>query len=133
MTRSHLKNKANKSGNKEANDAYRKQRNYVTKLNRKLKKELLRKSISPQATNGNLNIWKICKPFFTDKEIYCDQKTSLIEDKLIVSDEEEVANIFNHYFVDITKSLPITEWVPPNNINIKNNIHDSCIKYYEIL
>ena len=43
MTRSRLNNKANKNGKEEDIKAYKKQRNLVIKINRKLKKDTLKR------------------------------------------------------------------------------------------
>ena len=51
MTRSRLKNKANKSGRVEDRKAYKKQRNLVLELNRKAKKEFIKNSISKKCNN----------------------------------------------------------------------------------
>ena len=61
MTRSRLKNKANKSGKEEDLKAYKKQRNLVLKLNRKAKKNFLESCISTNDRMENKNFWKLCK------------------------------------------------------------------------
>ena len=72
MTRSRLKNKANKSGKQEDLKAYKKQRNLVLKLNRKAKK----------------NFRKLCKPFFTEKGSQYDQDITLIEKKRSIPEKQ---------------------------------------------
>ena len=67
MTRSRLKNKANKSGKEEDLKAYKKQRNLVLKLNRKAKRNFLKSCISTNVKMKNKSFWKLCKPFFTEK------------------------------------------------------------------
>ena len=109
MTRSRLKNKANKSGKEEDLKAYKKQRNLVLKLNRKAKKNFLKSCISTNDKMKNTNLWDLCKPFFTEKGSQYDQNITLIEKKRSISEKHKVANIFNKYFVNITKTLNIPE------------------------
>ena len=59
MTRSRLKNKANKSGKKEDLKAYKKQRNLVLKVNRKANKNFLKSFISTNDKKKNNNFWKL--------------------------------------------------------------------------
>ena len=79
MTRSRLKNKANKSGKEEDLKAYKKQRNLVLKLNRKAKKNFLKSCISTNDKMKNKNFWKLCKPFFTEKGSQYNQNITLIK------------------------------------------------------
>ena len=67
MTRSRLKNKANKSGKEKDLKAYKKQRNLVLKLNRKTKKNFLKSCISTNYKMKKINFLKFCKLFFTEK------------------------------------------------------------------
>ena len=79
MTRSRIKNKANKSGKEEDLKAYKKQRNLVLKLNRKAKKNFLKSCISTNDKMKNKNFWKLCKPFFTEKGSQYNQNITLIK------------------------------------------------------
>ena len=79
MTRSRLKNKANKSGKEEDLKAYKKQRNVFLKLNRKAKKNFLKSCISTNDKMKNKNFWQLCKPFFTEKGSQYNQNITLIE------------------------------------------------------
>ena len=120
MTRSRLKNKANKSGKEEDLKAYEKQRNLVLKLNRKAKKNFLKSCISTNDKMKNKNFWKLCKPFFTEKGSQYDQNITLIEKKRSISERHKVANIFNKYFVNIRKILNIPEWKPQKGLTFRN-------------
>ena len=57
----------------------------------------------------NKNLWKLCKPFFTEKGSQFDQNITLIEKKRTMSEKYNVANIFNKYFINITKTLNTQE------------------------
>ena len=54
-------------------------------------------------SSGKL-FWKNVKPFFNDKGRN-SSKITLVEENNIISDEEEIANIMNNYFVNVTKTL----------------------------
>ena len=103
MKRSRLKNISRKSGKPEDRRAYQKQRNLVVKLNSQHKKSYFR-SITPQ--NSKTSLWKICKPYFSNKGVN-GSKPILLENDVIISNDECIATIFNHYFRDITNTLPI--------------------------
>ena len=120
MTRSRLKNKANKSGKEEDLKAYKKQRNLVLKLNRKAKKNFLKSCISTNYEMKSKNFWKLCKPFFTEKGSQYNQNIMLTEKKHSISEKHKVANIFNKYFVNITKTLNIPEWKPQKGLTFQN-------------
>ena len=47
---------------------------------------------------------KSVKPFFNDKG-FNSSKITLVEENNIISDEEEIANIMNNYFINVTKTL----------------------------
>ena len=44
------------------------------------------------------------KAFFNDKG-FNSSKITLVEENNIISDEEEIANIMNNYFINVTKTL----------------------------
>ena len=118
MTRSTLKNKANKSGKEEDLKAYKKQRNLFLKLSQK--KNFLKSCISTNDKMKNKNFWKLCKPFFIEKGSQYDQNITLIEKKRSISEKHKVANIFNKYFVNIIKTLNIPEWKPQKGLTFQN-------------
>ena len=68
----------------------------------------------------NKNFWKLCKPFFTEKGSQYNQNITLIEKKRSISEKQKVANIFNKYFVNITKTLNIPEWKPQKGLTFQN-------------
>ena len=90
MTRSRLKNRANKSGKEEDLQAYKKQRNLVLKLNRKAKKNFLKSCISTNDKMKNKNFWKLCKPFFAEKGSQYNQNITLIEKKRSISENKKL-------------------------------------------
>ena len=48
--------------------------------------------------------WKCVKPFFNGKGSN-SSKTTLVEENNIISDEEEIANTMNNYFINVIKTL----------------------------
>ena len=60
------------------------------------------------------NFWKTLGPFFSDKTVKKAKKILLIENNEIISDDHKVAEIFSKYFSQVTDSLDIPEYIPPN-------------------
>ena len=56
----------------------------------------------------NKKFWKTVKPVLSDKG-RSSSKITLIEDEKIISNDEEVAETLNNYFVTVTDSLGIIE------------------------
>ena len=65
MRRSALKEKANNLNDPLAIKLYKKQRNYVVNLSRKVKKDNFQKRVLHGSSSRNF--WKLCKPFFTNQ------------------------------------------------------------------
>ena len=75
--------------------------------------------------------------FFSDKASN-SSKITLVEENNIISDEEEIANIMNNYFINVTKTLNLKKQfgVGRSGINqFENHISIEMIheKYPEIL
>ena len=83
-------------------DRFRKQRNFVVNLNRKLKK-----SFFASTSHSPKNFWKAIKPYFGGKGSTIRERILLVENDSIVSNEIELASIFNSYFNSATDSLDI--------------------------
>ena len=108
MKRSALKKRADISNNPEIIKLYKKQRNYVVNLSRKVKTECFQKHMPHGASSKNF--CKFCNPFFSNKTINFDNKIMLVEKGEVVSKNEEIATHFNNYSNDITKGLNIKKW-----------------------
>ena len=96
MVRSRLRNKFLKLKTTESMLAYKKQRNHCVTLLREAKKSYYQKLLVRSITD-NKKFWRHVKPIFSDKIIH-NSKITLIEDKEIVSDSAECAEILNNYF-----------------------------------
>ena len=106
--RSALKKRANVSNNPEIIKLYKKQRNDVVNLSRKVKKEYFQKHMPHGASSKNF--WKLCKQLFSNKTNNFDDKIILVEKGEVVSKNEKIATHFNNYFNDITEGLNIKKW-----------------------
>ena len=141
MTRSRLRNKFIKNPNNSNKENYRKQRNFCVNLLRKEKKSYYN-NLNLNNITDNRKFWHTVKPFFSDKVTF-KKPISLIEENIIISDDDIVANVFNDYFSNVVKRIKIkefkTEPVPedtidtidsiifkyknhPSIVNIKNNV-----------
>ena len=106
MNRSRFKNVYIKNKTAENWENYRKLRNECVKMTKKAKKEYFN-NINIKSLNDNKRFWKIIKPNFTNKNK--TQKIILVENKEIIKENKEIAEIFNNYFVNIVKDLNIPE------------------------
>ena len=105
MRRSALKKKANNLNGPLAIKLDKKQRNYVVNLSRKVKQDYFQKHMPHGSCSKNF--WKFCKPFFTSQVTNFDDKIMLAENEKVVSQNEEIAYLFNTCFSDITKGSNI--------------------------
>ena len=65
------------------------------------------KNIDLGNLTDNHKFWKTVKQLFSDK-MQVNSAITLIEDGKMVSEDYEIAEIFNHFFADITESLGIS-------------------------
>ena len=130
MTRSKLKNKYNKSPTEENRRLYNKQRNYCSNLTKKVKRDYYN-NLDLNIFKDNKTFWKSIKPLFSDKQRDLQQEIILIEKELVVTDEQEVAEKMNHYFIDVIENLDIEPFIEQtaNDDNTLNSIKDIVKKY----
>ena len=78
----------------------------------------------------NKKLWTTVKPFFSNK-IKSTENIVLSENGALVKDEEEIANIFNNFFVNVVPNLGIkTQHVFPNiTDNSQDPIENAICKY----
>ena len=134
--RSKLKNKFNKERNHIKWCNYKHQRNHCLSILRETKKEYFN-SLNIKQVSDNKLFWKSVKPFFNDKGSN-SLKIKLVEENNIITDEEEIANIMNNYFINVTKTLNLKK---PHGVGrsgeneFENHIRINMIyeKYPEIL
>ena len=85
----------------------------------------------------NETFWKTTKPNFTEKTIK-DQKITLVEKETVISEDSELAEVFNNYFGNVVKNLNIQRpiYLHEDNDPIANAIknfeqHPSILKIKE--
>ena len=105
MLRSQLKKKFNNTKSEENSKKYKQQRNLCVKLLRKTKMEYFR-NMDVNKINDNKMFWKTVKPRLSNK---CKTANTIIltEGDMIIKNEKLIADTFNNYFADITKTLKL--------------------------
>ena len=104
MKRSQLKNKANKTNDPKDILMYKKQRNYVVKLNNQSKKEhfdSLNPFLDPKP------FWKSCKRYFSNKYSFDESTIAL----------NESGEILTYRFLQVTDSLELFDWPRQSNVS----------------
>ena len=107
MKRSQLKNKANKTKDPKDILKYKKQRNYVVKLNNQSKQEHF-DSLNPFLDSKPF--WKSCKSYFSNKHSFGGSKIALNESGEILTENMKIVKTFNSYFKSVTDSLELFDW-----------------------
>jgi len=121
--RTRLKNIANKTGLLSDFEKYKRQRNFVVAQNKKAQKSYF-KQLNPKNIQTSKTFFQTFKPYFSNKYTHAE-KLILVENKDIISNDLDIAECFNGYFANITKSLDIKEW--PINYSAEG-ITDPCSK-----
>ena len=109
MTRSRLRNKFVKNPSNENKVAYTRYRNYCTGLFRKEKKYFYN-NLDTKLVTDNRKFWKTVKPLFSDKH-FSNNKITLLEGEEIISNDQQIAEIFNVYFANIVENLDVEGFV----------------------
>ena len=86
---------------------HKKQRNYVTKLNKTTK---LKYFNNLKLDKDNKSFWEQCKPYFTNKHSKMDTDIIVNEKRGLLLKNKNVANIFNEYFGSIAESSDLHTW-----------------------
>ena len=87
--------------------AYTKQKNFCVSLLRKIKREYFA-NLNEKNTTDNRKFWQTVKPFLSEKN-ESREKKALVKSEEIISDDVEVANTLNNYFLNVIKNLKIPE------------------------
>ena len=64
--------------------------------------------VDTETVIDNKLFWKTIKPYFSNKAVNNENMT-LIENDEIVTNEKEISEIFNKYFIHVVASLEITK------------------------
>ena len=98
--------------------AYKKQKNYCSKLYKKERKKFF-DILSTSVVSVNKTFWEVIKAFFTNKSTF-GRNIELIEKEEILKDDTEIAEELNLFFSNAVKSLNIAE-----NTYITNRVSDN--------
>ena len=104
--RSRLENKYYKNKSVESLRAYKKQKNFCSRLYKKERKKYYT-NLDPKKVTDSKKFWKTAKPFFSDKGVGKNDIT-LIEGNEIFQEDSEVAKILGDLFSNAVKSLNIS-------------------------
>ena len=105
MLRTRFRHKFLKMKTPEAKAKYNKQRNICVSLTRKAKRNYY-ESLDLNNIYGNKKFWVTVKPLFSNK-IKSVENIVLSKNGVLIKSKEEVANIFNNFFVNIVPNLGI--------------------------
>ena len=106
MTRSRLKNIYTKSPSSENERKYKNQRNYCVNLLRKSKKKYYNQ-LDITKLKDTKSFWEHTKPLFCEKHKK-RSKITLIENDTVYSEDRDIANIFNSFFLGATSNTEET-------------------------
>ena len=110
-------------------ERFRKHRNLVTTLRKQSLSEYMKGRCN--STQNGKHFWDTVKPLISDKYKGSNDIT-LMENNTIINDGLDVANIFNSYYVNVTKEIgkpdDLAETDNIDNI-LESHISDDCIKY----
>ena len=87
--------------------AYTKQRNFCVSLLRKVKREYFA-NLNEKNITDNRKFWQTVKPFLSVKN-KSREKITLVKNEEIISDNVEVANTLNNYFLNVVENLKFPE------------------------
>ena len=126
MKRSKLENEANKTRHPLDIMNYKKQRNYVTKLNKTAKLEFFN---NLKLGKDNKPFWEKWKPYFTNKHSKADTDIMLNENGELLLKDKDVADTLNEYFGSNVESIDLYKWA----IEISDSgLNDSNQDYLDI-
>ena len=86
-------------------------------MNDKTRKDYF-KTLDPRKIDMNKKFWKTFKSFFSTKDTP-SEKMILVENGEVLSDDIDIAECMNDYFINITETLNIRKWPGDNSNNQK--------------
>jgi len=129
MHRSRLKNNFNSNPTDENKRLYKKQRNLCVSLVN-IEKKNYYNNLDLKIFKDNKTFWRTIKPLFSEKQKSLDRNIVIMEDEKLLSDNVEVAEKLNNFFVEAVKNLDIVPFVPEMEINACGGDLDEIIKQY---
>ena len=130
MLRSQMENRFYQYKTEEYKRALKKQRNYCNRLYKRERKRYYSK-LNLNNINDNKKFWNTMKPLFSDKGGIKDNIV-LVEGNKIISEDIDVAHVFNTFFENAVDSLGISEnrEVLSETKNIEGKV-EKAIKMFE--
>ena len=125
MRRSELETKYFKLKTNDTLKAYRKQKNYCSRLYKKERKQFF-ENLNLSFIVDNKNFWEVVKTLFKEKGSEVSDKVVLLEKDKILRDDSEVAKEFHSYFNSIV-SIVIPSSEPINKSMMKFQLHPSVV------
>ena len=119
-TRARLKRRLNKHPSKKNEVAFKKQRNHCVALRKKAIKNHF-KRVTSNGLMSNTAFWDLVKPFLSNKGVLAGTDISLIKDDKIVTDDHDLGEISNDYYINIVENTSGKK--PSSNANA-NSIGD---------
>ena len=131
MRRSFLENKFYKNITEENAKAFRKQKNYCNRLYKRERKRFYSRLDLKKVTD-NKTFWRTVNPLFSNKE-GCNKNIVLVNDDKIISDDAEVAQLFNDFFKNSVNSLGIQEnrYLIIDTMSLSDSVEEA-IKKFEV-
>ena len=105
MRRSTLRNKYLKEKSEQSLAAFKKQKNYTNRLAKRERSKYFANLDMKQYTQ-NIKFWKTVKPMFSSVAKGAS-KITLVEKGEIMTEDKEIAETFNNFFIDAVSSLSI--------------------------
>ena len=130
MNRSKLRRKFLKTRNKESRKRFNRQRNTCVSLLRKTKRRFF-EELDDKVVSNNREFWKTVGPLFSGKDFH-KEYIILNNNNKAISNNEELAKIFNKRFSKIVENLDIDETLASQIVS--SDITDpafNTIKKYE--
>ena len=119
-TRSRLENRYYRNKTANSKTAYKKQKNYVSRLYKKERKKYYT-NLDTKHITDNKRFWFTMKPLFSDKGAGTS-KITLVEDDKIISEDQDVANTLNSFFANAVPSLGL--YIPEEHIMETTGVTD---------
>ena len=130
LHRSKLKNQFNKNPTEENKRIYHKQRNYCVNLLNKEKRKYYN-DLDPVILENNRKLWQRIKPIFSDKQKSLPTDIILVENDITTSDNKDIAEKLNSFFIDTVDNLEIEAFLFENTNIISTAKLDDIISKYE--
>ena len=140
MKRSALKWKASRTKQQEDIANYKKQQNFVVKLNKEMKLQYFN---TLDTSKNSKPFWDKCRPYFSNKCGHGDSKIILIEKEEITTNtneiveketllvnNDEIAKAFNKHFAETVEKLSTFEW-PLTNEDLSEETVTKIIKKFK--